>query len=251
MTIDKDKAQPGNYNLEISQLAARSSAISNGHPDPDKPSLGQGFITMTAPNGDSKEIYVEEGQSSLRGIANLINKETDFPVRAAVVQDASSGDDQWKLILTSKNEGADNQVDFPEFYFLDGDHDFYMDDNHEAQNARIKVDGFEIDAPSNQIQDFLPGVNLTLKQAKEGQAINLTITEDLQKISGKVKAFVDRTNDILGFITKQNSIDDKSDTRTTFAGDTGLQNVEFRLRNLLQEGFPVYKPGKTIPKSMS
>jgi flagellar hook-associated protein 2 len=248
VTVDKDKAQPGSYNLEVTQLAARTSAISNGMPDPDKAHLGQGFITLTTPEGESKEVYVPEDQSSLRGVASLINNDSSFPVRAAVVQDASSKDNQWKLILTAKNEGENNKIDFPELYFLDGDHDFYMDETHDAKNAKIKMDGFEIEAPSNKIQDFLPGVNLDLKQAKAGQSFNLTITEDLQKISGKVKTFVDKANEILAFITKQNSVDDKSDTRTTFAGDTGLQNVEFRMRNLLQEGFPVYEPGKSEPK---
>jgi flagellar hook-associated protein 2 len=249
VTIDKDKAQPGTYSLEISQLAARTASISNGHPDPDKPNLGQGFITLNTPDGESKEIYVDADQSSLRGIANLINNQgTDFPVRAAVVQDASTQDNQWKLILNAKKEGANNQINFPEFYFLDGDRDFYMDDTHDAQNAKIKMDGFEIEAPANNIQDFLPGVNLNLKQAKQGQSFTLSISEDFQKITGKIKNFVDKTNDILGFITKQNSVDDKSDTRGTFAGDSGLQNVEYRLRNLLQEGFPVYEPGKGDPK---
>ncbi|MDR3608843.1 MAG: flagellar filament capping protein FliD [Oligoflexia bacterium] len=248
VTIDKDKASPGNYQVEINQLAARSSSISNGHASPDTPSMGQGFITLETPDGDSREVYVDEKNSSLRGIANQINNQADFPVRASVVQDVSDKDKSWKLILTAKNEGAANQISFPEFYFLDGDEDFYMDDNHEAQNAKIKVDGFEIEAPNNGIQDFLPGVNLNLKQAKDGQPITLSITEDFQKISGKVKNFVDKANEILGFITKQNSVDDKSDTRTSFAGDTGLQNVEFRLRNLLQEGFPVYAEGKDDPK---
>jgi flagellar hook-associated protein 2 len=47
-------------------------------------------------------------------------------------------------------------------------------------------------------------------------------------------------NGILDFINKQNAIDEKSDTRASFAGDSSLQSVEYRLRNLMHEGFPVW-----------
>jgi flagellar hook-associated protein 2 len=243
VTVDKEKATAGSYQIEIDQLAARTSAISNGHPNPDEACFGQGYITLNTPSGDAKELYVDEKQGSLRGIASLINTRADFPVRAAVVQDSSNKDGPWKLILTAKSEGEANQVDFPDFYFLDGDRDFFIDDTHEAQNAQIKVDGFAIEAPANKIADFLPGVNLDLKQAKPGSPFTLNISEDLQKVSGKVKGFVDKANEVLAFITKQNAVDDKTDTKSTFTGDSSLQNIEFRLRNLMQEGFPVYEVG--------
>jgi flagellar hook-associated protein 2 len=140
--------------------------------------------------------------------------------------------------MTGKKEGKESQIDFPDFYFLDGSNDFYFDDGREAQNAKIQVDGFPIETKENSITDFLPGVNLQLKQAREGQPFSLTISQDHQKIAGKVKGLVDQINQVLGFITKQNQIDEKTDTSNTFAGDTGLQTIEYRLRNLLHEGFP-------------
>src|SRR6185437_159623 len=91
--------------------------------------------------------------------------------------------------------------------------------------------------------DFIQGVNLQLKQAKPGHPFTLTITEDHDKIAGKVKGLVDQVNSILDFINKQNQVDDKSDTRATFAGDASMQSVEYRLRNLIHEGFPVGKKG--------
>src|SRR5690606_16709338 len=104
----------------------------------------------------------------------------------------------------------------------------------------IKVDGFEIEADGNKIPDFLTGVTLDLKQAKEGQAFTLNITEDIGKVAGKVKGLVTQINGILEFINKQNQVDEGSDTSTGFAGDTSLQSIEYRIRNLLHEGFPVW-----------
>lgn len=242
VTIDKDKALPGSHQIEIDQLASRSSMISNGFPDPNETELGIGFINMRLADGTTKEIYIDDSDSSLNGIAALINKEENLPIHAAVMKDASDKETPFKLILTARKEGEENAIAFPEFYFLDGSRDFYADDTHDAKNAQVLVDSFPIETASNDIPDFLPGVNLHLKAAKPDQPFTLTITEDYQKISGKLKGMVDEVNKVLDFIVKQNQIDDKSDTRSTFAGDTGLQMIEYRIRNLMHEGYPVIDP---------
>lgn len=243
VTMDKELAQPGVYQIEINELAARTSAMSNGFTDPDAPVLGMGFITMESPKG-SLEIFVDEKSSSLRGLADKINSEKDSPIRAAVIKDAADVETPWRLIMTAKNEGAQNQLEFPDFYFLDGDKDFFIQDDKAAKNAYIKMDGFPIEIEGNDVKDFLPGVNLHLKQARPDQAFTISITEDTAKISGKVKGLVDEINKVLKFIVEQNTVDEKTDTRTTFAGDTGLQSIEFRLRNLMHEAFPVGEPGQ-------
>jgi flagellar hook-associated protein 2 len=242
VTVDKDKAQPGSYTLQVDQLAQRSSVISNGFSNPDDPVLGIGFVVANMANGDSAEIFVDEDNASLRGIANLINSQSKSPIRASVVKDGSDPEKPWRLIMTAKQDGADDGVQFPDFYFLDGKEDFYVSDENEAQNAVIMLDGFPIEAQGNDINDFLEGVNLHLKQARPDQPITITISEDHQKVAGKVKGLIDQVNGILSFINQQNKVDEKSDTRTTFAGDTTLQTIEYRMRNLMHEGFPVGDP---------
>jgi flagellar hook-associated protein 2 len=237
VTVDKDKAEPGSYQLQIDQLAARTSVMSNGFEDPNDTSLGIGYVSMYSANGDSQDIYIDDDHASLNGIASAINGFPDSTVRASVIKDVSNSDSPWKLIIAAKKDGAANQINFPDFYFLDGSKDFYIEGDYEAKNAKILVDNFPIEAESNDIANFLPGVNLKLKQAKPEEPFMLTITEDTQKVAGKVKSLIDQINTVFAFITKQNQIDERSDTRTTFAGDTGLQNIEYRLRNLLHEGF--------------
>jgi flagellar hook-associated protein 2 len=92
------------------------------------------------------------------------------------------------------------------------------------------------------VEDFLPGVNLHLKGARPDQPFTLTISEDMAKIGGKVKTLVEQLNGILGFITKQNEMDKDTDTSSTFGGDSGLQTIEFRLRNLMHEHYGVGDP---------
>jgi flagellar hook-associated protein 2 len=127
---------------------------------------------------------------------------------------------------------------------MDGDKDLNLDDQREAKNAKIQMNGFQIETEGNDVPDFLPGVNLHLKQAASDKPFTLTITEDTQKISGKIKGLIDQVNGVLGFIGSQNKIDQSTDTTSTFAGDTSLTNIEYRLRNLMQEAFPVGTPGE-------
>jgi flagellar hook-associated protein 2 len=242
VTLDKDVAEPGNYQMQIESLASRSSVLSNGFKDPTDNTMGSGFIKATLTNGETREIFVDHKSASLYGIANLINREPDNVVHASVIQDLSEPETPWRLLISSKKDGADDEVIVPEFYFVDSAQNIYIDDEAEARNAEVRINGFKIETEGNQVKDFLKGVNIQLKQAKPERPFNFTITEDYQKISGKVKGLIDQFNGILDFINKQNQVDEKSDTRTTFAGDSTLQSVEYRLRNLLHEGYPVGDP---------
>ena len=234
VSVDKTRAQPGTYQIEVEELAARSSMISNSFGDPDEKVLGVGFIVIDGPDGNDLEIYIDSNQASLRGVAGLINAEANSPVRASVIKDATDPDEPWRLVLSAKDDGSGKEVDFPNFYLLDGKKQLYADDSKDAQNGLIRIDGFEVETDGNSVADFFQGVNLQLKEARPGRPFTLSITEDTEKITGKIKAVVEGVNGVLEFINKQNAVDEKSNTRATFTGDTGLQSVEYRLRNLLQ-----------------
>ncbi len=240
--LDKNTAKTGTYNLSVEQIAKHTSVITNGFSSPDEPVIGMGFIVMQKLNGDDGEVFIDEGESSLRTMANIINSEKDCAVKATLIQDYADYEKPWKLLITAKEEGFDQQIDFPHFYFLDGDEDFWVDDDHEADNAALTIDGFDIEAKTNNIADFLEGVHLRIRDADPDKVFTLSITEDKEKITEKVKKVVDQVNGVLEFINKQNAIDESTDTRSTFAGDTGLQIIEYRLRNVLHEGYPIGDP---------
>lgn len=239
VTVDKERAEPGVYNLTVEQMATRGSIMSNPFEKADEATLGAGYIVVSTPDGGTQEVYIESENASLKGIAQKINSDRNLPIRASVVQDLSDEDKPWRLVVAAKDESLGKRVEFPEFYFMNGYDDIYIDEERESANGVISVDGFPIQTDSNQIKDFMTGVSLQLKQAKPDQVVTVSISEDYQKVSGKVKGLVDQINGILEFINKQNQVDDKTDTKTTFAGDTSLQSIEYRIRNLLHEGFYV------------
>ena len=231
MTVaaDKNRAVPGNYQIEVVQLAQKSSAMSTGFEDKDESYIGVGFIQYTLPNGDTKDIYVDSENASLSGVAKLINKDTSLGVMANVINDGSGSDTPWRLILSLNKTGDEAAVDFPYFYFVDGDEDFQLEFKRDAHDAKIKLDGFEIEIPENKAADLIPGVSMDLKRAKPGEEFTLKISEDIDAVGAKVTDLVTKINGVLSFIKQQNTMDEKTDTSRTLGGDIMLQSLQGRI----------------------
>lgn len=228
-TADKNKAVPGTYQIEIMSLAQKSSAMSTGFADKDESYVGVGYIQYTLPDGETKDIYVDSDNASLTSISKLINKDTSLGVTANVINDGSGSDTPWRLILSLNKTGDEAAVDFPYFYFVDGEDDFQLEFQREAHDAKIKLDGFEIEVPENKASDLIPGISLELKKAKPGEEFTLKVSEDIQAVGAKVADLVAKLNGVLSFIKTQNTMDEKTDTSRTLGGDIMLQSLEGRI----------------------
>lgn len=246
VTIDKNLASPANYQFEVVSLAQKSSALSSGFSDKDESYVGVGYIQYSLPNGESREIYVDSDNSSLTGIAKLINKESNNGMHATVINDGSGTDTPWRLLLSLDETGDGQRAEFPYFYFVDGEEDLYLEQERPAQDAVIKVDGFEIEVPENKVKDIIPGVTIDLKKAKPGEEFSLKVSEDTAAVSDKIKSFVDSINSILSFIKQQNTLDENSDTSRTLGGDILLQTIEGRLRRVVFQDVETSKGMKRI-----
>ncbi|MBK23746.1 MAG: hypothetical protein CME70_07040 [Halobacteriovorax sp.] len=243
VTMDKNKAKPGSHQIEVVQLAQKSSAMTSGFEDKEESYIGVGYIQYYLPNGESREIYVDSENATLSGVAKLINNTPDAGMTAKVIDDGTGTDSPYRLIVSLADTGDDNKAEFPYFYFVDGENDFYLEKEREAQDAVIKVDGFEVQLPENKAKDIIDGVTVDLKKAVPGEEFTLQVSEDIGKISEKISDMVDKINSVLSFIKEQNTLDENSDTSRTLGGDFILQTIEGRLRSamfkniLTEEGY--------------
>lgn len=230
-TVDKNVVKPGTYQIEVMELAQKSSAISNGVEDKDKTYVGVGYLQYELPDGTTKEVYIDEENSSLSGIAKLINADSDNGMTANVVNSGDGSDEPWKLIIAVEGTGDANHANFPDLYLVDGEVDIFFENERAAKDAKIKLDGFELEVPANQTADLIPGVNLDLKKAKPGDELTLEVSEDTAKMSGKIDDLVAKINNVIAFIKEQNALDETVDTSQTLGGDITLQTLESRLRS--------------------
>lgn len=235
-TVDKNTAVPGSYQLEVLQLAQKSSAISNGVKDKDKTYVGVGYLQYELPDGSSNEIYIDSDHATLSGISKLINGDAKNGMNANVVNSGDGSDEPWKIIITLDETGDGKKATFPNLYLVDGEMDIWFDGEREAQDAKIKLDGFEIEIPGNSTTELIPGVTIDLKKAKVGEEITLDIKEDTTKMTDKIGDLVDKINNVIAFIKEQNAMDETTDTSQTLGGDITLQTLESRLRSTVFAG---------------
>ncbi len=235
-TIDPEVAEPGEYTLEVLQLASKPSVVSNGFPDKNETNIGVGYIRFNTKDGE-KEVYFSEENSTLEKLAATINQ-AGVGVVATVVNDRSDKEDSFKIELAGAETGDDFEIEFPVVYTIDGDRDFQFVENNKAKNARYKLDGHEFENSDNVISDLLPGVTLDLKQAKEGQPVRIGISENYDKISDKMKTFVDSYNAALAFIQGQNKlVDGKNGMQRLgpLGGDSMLRLTQGRMQGIIQD----------------
>ncbi|MCM2281379.1 MAG: flagellar filament capping protein FliD [Bdellovibrionaceae bacterium] len=229
--VDPALSQPGSWNIEVVKLAEKAAAITNGFPDKDKTEIGVGYFKFKTADG-YREVYINGDNNTLEGAAQAINN-AKLGVRASVINDRKEKDSPFKLVIAADAVGSDNTVEYPTLYFLDGDQDIFFDSEKEASNGIVKVDGFEFEIADNTLKDMIPGVTLELKQAAPGRSVNVTVKEDLEVVSGKIKSFVDAMNGVLGFIQQQNKLDKSTDTTKTLGGDGLIRSIEQRLRQMV------------------
>ncbi len=231
VNADKNRAVPGTYQFEVMELAQKSSAMSTGFADKDNSYVGVGFIQYTLPNGETKDVYVDADNASLEGIAKLINKDSSLGVTANVVNDGSGSETPWRLVLSLQQTGDEALVEFPYFYFVDGEDDFQLEFQREAHDAKVKLDGFELEVPENKVKDLIPGLTIDLKKAKPGEEFTIKVSEDVEAVAAKITDLVTKLNELLKFIKEQNTMDEKTDTSRTLGGDIMLQTLQGRVHS--------------------
>ncbi len=232
--IDPTQAKTGSWSLEVLKMPKSAGRMTNGFPDRDRSQVGVGYLKFETPEG-SQEIYINDSNNTLQGIVKAVN-EAGIGIQANVIKDSDDADYPHKIIFSSNKYGDENDVAFPTVYLLDGDHDFYFDKERQAENGKIKLNGFEVEVNSRELNDVIPGVNLNLLSAEPGREVTVTVNEDYDAIKGKMDEFVSSMNGVLSFIQSQNKMDETTDTSRTLGGDSMLRSVEMRMRSLLQSG---------------
>ncbi len=233
-SIDPTQAKKGSWSLEVLKLPKSAGRMTNGFPDRNRTQVGVGYLNFETSEGEH-EVYINDSNNTLEGIVRAVNN-ADIGIQANVIKDSDDADYPHKIIFSSNKYGDENDVTFPTVYLLDGDHDFYFDKERQAENGKIKLNGFEVEVSSKELDDIVPGVSLNLLSAEPGREVTVTVNEDYEAIKGKMDEFVSAMNGVLGFIQSQNRMDETTDTSRTLGGDSMLRSVEMRMRSLLQAG---------------
>ncbi|MBC8950127.1 flagellar filament capping protein FliD [Xenorhabdus sp. TS4] len=266
------KASPGNYVIEVQQLAKAQSLQSKAFPDV-KAQLGeQGkgsrTIIITQPGeekaGEEKEkpmrISLKDNETSLVEIRNAINKQ-ESNVNASIIK---AEDDKNYLILTSKKAGTKSVMTIE----VQGDTklgewlNYKSDDKGsgtgkmtqvvEPANAKLTINGIKIERQTNEIKDAPEGITLNLKKVSEKKEVEingktekrpvpetLVVSRDIEPMKEAIKKWVDAYNELqntFSSLTKYKKVgtgEAPSKDNGPLLGDSTLKGIQSQLKHQL------------------
>ena len=252
-------AKPGNYALEISNLAQAHSISSKSFTETTNP-VGTGTLTfelghydtdsssfISNPDEASKTVTIDSDDNSLQGIRDAVNA-ADIGVTASLVNDGSG----FKLLFTSDETGKENGIkvsvddtsdasdtDDSGLSQLAFDPDPASTTSHMAENlapkdAAFTLNGLAITSASNKVNSAVSGVTLNLKATTTvGSPINVSIARNDAKITEGVNGFVEKFNELVDTLKQLSSYDSSTKQSGPLLGDSAVRSVESQLRKMI------------------
>jgi len=228
------QTQAGSYQVSVQSLATAAQQRTAGF-TPDASGITTvkgGTLQLTVQGKTYDPITITDGMS-LGDVAGAI-RATGAPISAVVlnngtqqflsVTDLNTGftgpDNSTALNITETSTGTQGQsLGFAQV-------------GTGAQNALVTVDGLQFTRQSNTITDAIPGTTLTLK-GKSNTTETFSAANDSATTSLNLQNFVNAYNDIVNFISQQQTPAAGTDRDAMLAGNSTLRSLKNDLQRTM------------------
>jgi len=210
---------PGDFKVEVVELAQGSRAVSNDAVPPiftstdDVVSASGGTLSFSAGPDKSFDLTVDAG-ATLADLRDAINDSDDnFGITANIVNTGTES----KLVLTSSVSGTGNDLvitnDNAELDNVSteanagGAGGIGIAAGSEAKSAVIKVDGIEITNDTNTFKDAVQDMTITAKrQSVDGETAKLSVEYDRESATKLIDEFIANYNNVIGQLGFQSRV---------------------------------------------
>ncbi len=182
-----------------------------------------------------------DADDTLTDVRSKIN-DLGLDVRATIINDGS-GTDPYHLILTSEVTGTQGQL------VLDtGSTGLSFDTLVQAQDAVVFFGGEGAENPvvltssTNSLNNVLENVTINLSGTSD-DPIEVSVSEDTDAIVEDLNTFVSGYNDVINRLDELTQFDSESNERAVLFGDSTVNVIQSRLRNLITQRVPDAVPG--------
>ncbi|UEQ03331.1 flagellar filament capping protein FliD [Halomonas profundus] len=238
--VSSNEAQPGQYEVQVGQLATASSLVTERLETADESIVtGEQSLTFTLADGAMDPITIADG-SSLEDMRDAINQQSDGRLSASIINDGEG----YRLAVNSTETGADASIESTNFSdILAGDVQTTDAQVVQAgQDAEFNVNGIDIVSPTNQVEGAIQGITLNLSEA--GATSTVSVEQDSEAIREQVTAFVDDFNTLKDTITSLTAFDEETGQAAGLNADATTRAVERELRQTISsvvggDGFSV------------
>ncbi len=238
-------ATPGTHTISsITSLARANNYVSGTGYASANSAFGQaaGSITINLadhPDG-AKSITLTYGTdygatSSIADLCELINSHTDNDglVTASYLNDGSASN-PYKVVITAANSGTDYRVTS----ITDTSTNLNLAEGLTAQNCVFNIDSISVSKNSNQIDDVLDGVTLTLTDSSPTAPIILTVENDLATVKSNVNSIVNTYNEAKALMNTASNYDEENEILGPLLGDGNLSSIRAKLDAIISSRIP-------------
>lgn len=228
-------APPGIYDIEVEQLA-KAHQLSSDPFTSAETVVGTGLLNITV-GTKTFVIKVDDTNSKLSSIRDAINKATDNAgVRAAIV----NATDGAHLVLTATKTGEANVIKITQSdgdgglskltYQAPGDTANFIE-LKPAQDALIKIAGYEHKSDSNTVKGAIDGVTLSLlKETEADTEVSLDIKQNVDTVVTRINNFVSQYNALATTVSGLQSYEPSTQKAGPLLGDALLRNIDSDLK---------------------
>lgn len=245
------KSDIQNFTLDVTSLATKQIEQSGSFSSEDAlVSGGAGQINL---NIDGQDFAIDyEATTTLKELKNMINEVAGDKINATVVQ-IGSGD--FRMFLSSKETGTTQDIKITDVTgTIDSKLSTAFDEAaiQNGEDAEFTFNGQAITRTSNNVDDLITGLKITLK---ETGVTNVNIEQDLEKIMSKFDSFVEKYNATITELDKMTKPSTDSGDRGIFSGDSTIKGMKRSIQDMVNSigggvgtmfdyGFDISKDGK-------
>jgi flagellar hook-associated protein 2 len=232
-------ALSGTYDIEVESLASAHQIASNGFVGGATGDVGTGTLTIGS-GAKTFSVAIDDSHKTLAQIRDAINTAADNNglVRATIVSAADGA----HLMLTAQSTGAASLISvgvadatgtLGNLAYTNPANTGNYVQKHEALDAVVYVSGFKHTSATNTISDAIDGVTITAVKADDDETHTLTISNDTNGTTAKVKKFVDSYNALQAQIAQLRSYEPTTKKAGPLLGDALLRGIETDIRSKL------------------
>ena len=251
---DAATARAFSHSMTIDRIAAAQTLVFDGHSG-ETASVGTGSLTLSfgtwaddgtfSVNTDRTDLTVSvtSNDNSLAGLRDAINASSDA-VSATILKTGSSS---YALVVKSR-EGAAHamRITASEDAGAAGLADFaYTSVNTDietvqAADAKLELDGTTITRDTNEINDLLDGIKLTLKSTTSTASL-VTAKYDTATASATMKLILDRINGLNDILKEMGQRGGGAGEEGPLAGDPLIRSLQRQLKGYTTMAIPGFK----------
>ncbi len=241
-------AAPGNYSIQVNQLAQTQKLVSPGFAS-SSASLGAGTLSITVAGGST--VALAPTSNSLEGLRDAINN-AGLTVTASIVDDGSASGK--RLVIAGKDTGAGKTFSLSgsgalaafsfdpaapvEFgYDGSGNAPTAMSRTQSAQDAQLTIDGMKVSSATNTITSALPGITLRATQVTT-TAVSVDVQRDAAGIKSSANALAKAWNDLKSLVATQTAWNDTTKTGAALHGESGPSSILSQIRGAITKAVP-------------